>query len=105
MTATLAFAKILCVGAIPSLADSKQSELTVTISILIVLATLAVLLRFYCKRIIKGKLGPDDYTILVALVSRIPEYSNTFGATDMPNQVLTYGLNINSFFGENISRP
>ena len=67
-------AKLLCVTAIPSLADSKQSELVVTIAIMVALATLAVILRLYCRGIIRAKLGADDYVIMIALASIAPRY-------------------------------
>lgn len=93
---TLAVAKVLCVNAIPSLADSKQPELVATIAVMVALASVAVILRFYCRRIIRATLGADDYMILIALASLkgchrcIPTLLTMF-------QLLTYSLNINSF--------
>ncbi|KAI4240047.1 MAG: hypothetical protein LQ352_007732 [Teloschistes flavicans] len=46
---------------------------------MLIIATLAVVLRLYARRISAAKLGPDDYWILIALL-------------------LTYGLDINSFY-------
>ena len=66
--ATLSVAKQLCLGAIPSLNDNKQAELSITVGILMVLAGLAVVLRLYCRRISRMKLGADDYLILLSLV-------------------------------------
>ncbi|KAI4202070.1 MAG: hypothetical protein LQ350_002859 [Teloschistes chrysophthalmus] len=46
---------------------------------MLIIATVAVVLRLYARRISAAKLGPDDYWILIALI-------------------LTYGLDITSFF-------
>ncbi|KAL8636440.1 MAG: hypothetical protein Q9228_006164 [Teloschistes exilis] len=78
---TLVAAGKLCINAIPSLVEARGNELVATITIMLIIATLAVILRLYARRISAAKLGPDDYWILIALI-------------------LTYGLDVNSFFCE-----
>ncbi|KAI4100346.1 MAG: hypothetical protein LQ339_005519 [Xanthoria mediterranea] len=77
--ATFSVAKDLCLTAIPSLAESRGGELVATVTILMVIATLAVILRLYARKISGTKLGTDDYMIVVALI-------------------LTLGLDVNSYF-------
>ncbi|KAL9048080.1 MAG: hypothetical protein Q9206_006257 [Seirophora lacunosa] len=76
---TLSVARQLCVAAVPTLLENRGHELVATIAVMLVIATLAVLLRLYARRVSRSKFGTDDYLILVALI-------------------LTYGLDITSFF-------
>ncbi|KAI4269949.1 MAG: hypothetical protein L6R38_007281 [Xanthoria sp. 2 TBL-2021] len=78
-TATFSVAKDLCLTAIPSLAESRGGELVATVTVLMIIATIAVILRLYARRISGAKFGTDDYMIVVALI-------------------LTYGLDINSYY-------
>ncbi|KAL8947284.1 MAG: hypothetical protein Q9222_006421, partial [Ikaeria aurantiellina] len=65
--ATLAAARELCISAIPSLTESRGGELVATVTIMLVVATIAVILRLYARKISASRLGADDYLILVAL--------------------------------------
>ncbi|KAL8684373.1 MAG: hypothetical protein Q9218_008319, partial [Villophora microphyllina] len=64
---TLSAARSLCVAAIPDLVESRGGELVATVTVMLIIATLAVVLRLYARRISAAKLGPDDYWILIAL--------------------------------------
>ena len=76
---TLAAAGKLCVSAIPSLVESRASELSAYIATIMVLAILSVLLRLFARSISGAKLRWDDFFIILALV-------------------MTIGLDINSFY-------
>ncbi|KAL8799507.1 MAG: hypothetical protein Q9182_005845 [Xanthomendoza sp. 2 TL-2023] len=77
---TLSASRDLCVAAIPSLAvESRGGELVATVTVMMIIASIAVLLRLYARRISAAKLGKDDYLIIVALI-------------------FTYGLDIISFY-------
>ncbi|KAL9602755.1 MAG: hypothetical protein Q9219_001598 [cf. Caloplaca sp. 3 TL-2023] len=76
---TLSVARQLCLAAIPSLTDTRGGELVATVAILMVIATVAVILRLLARRVSASKLGTDDYLIILALF-------------------LTYGVDINSFY-------
>ncbi|KAL8634910.1 MAG: hypothetical protein Q9226_009414, partial [Calogaya cf. arnoldii] len=76
---TFSVAKDLCLTAIPSLAESRGGELVATVTVLMVIATIAVILRLYARKVSGAKFGTDDYLIIVALI-------------------LTYGLDINSYY-------
>ncbi|KAL8922146.1 MAG: hypothetical protein Q9208_005341 [Pyrenodesmia sp. 3 TL-2023] len=76
---TLSVARKLCVAALPSLLESRGKELVATVTVMLIIATIAVILRLYARRISRSKLGVDDYLIIVALI-------------------LTYGLDINAFY-------
>lgn len=95
--ATFSVAKDLCLTAIPSLAESRGGELVATVTILMVIATLAVILRLYARKISGTKLGTDDYMIVVALVC-FPRLQRILHFIDEV-QILTYGLDVNSYFG------
>ena len=66
--ATFAAAKDLCLTAIPSLAESRGGELVATVTVLMIIATIAVILRLYARKVSGAKFGTDDYLIVVALV-------------------------------------
>ncbi|KAL8751681.1 MAG: hypothetical protein Q9184_005993 [Pyrenodesmia sp. 2 TL-2023] len=72
-------ARKLCVAALPSLLESRSKELVATVTVMLIIATIAVILRLYARRISRSMLGVDDYLIIVALI-------------------LTYGLDINAFY-------
>ena len=59
----------ICSNAVPWLKDSRQSVVVASITSLLVLATVAVILRVVARRIAKVKFGIDDWLIGVALVS------------------------------------
>lgn len=65
---SLSVARQLCVAAVPSLVESRGNELVTTIVVMMVIASIAVLLRLYARRISKSKIGVDDVLIIVALV-------------------------------------
>ncbi|KAL8931271.1 MAG: hypothetical protein Q9211_007094, partial [Gyalolechia sp. 1 TL-2023] len=69
----------LCLAAIPTLDENRGGELVAAVTVMMIIATTAVFLRLYARRISASKLGADDYIILLALI-------------------LTYGLDINSYF-------
>ncbi|KAL8993916.1 MAG: hypothetical protein Q9169_005990 [Polycauliona sp. 2 TL-2023] len=77
--ATFSVAKELCLTAIPSLAENRGGELVATVTVLMIVATVAVILRLYARRISGAKYGTDDYLIIAALI-------------------LTWGLDINSYY-------
>ncbi|KAL8884651.1 MAG: hypothetical protein Q9215_007353 [Flavoplaca cf. flavocitrina] len=79
MRSTFAAAKDLCLTAIPSLAESRGGELVATVTVLMIIATIAVILRLYARKVSGAKFGTDDYLIVVALI-------------------LTFGLDTNSYY-------
>ncbi|KAL9597518.1 MAG: hypothetical protein Q9179_004236, partial [Wetmoreana sp. 5 TL-2023] len=93
---TLSVARSLCVAAIPDLVENRGGELVSTVTVMMVFATLAVLLRLYARRISAAKLGPDDYWIFIALVYFSD--SDSDGVLLTQRKVLTYGLDINAFY-------
>lgn len=95
--ATFSVAKDLCLTAIPSLAESRGGELVATVTILMVIATLAVILRLYARKISGTKLGTDDYMIVVALVCFLCLQEMLHLIDEA--KLLTYGLDINSYYG------
>ncbi|KAI4289045.1 MAG: hypothetical protein L6R35_001694 [Caloplaca aegaea] len=58
----------ICVAAVPWLNDSRGPEITVSLVILIILATIAVVLRFLARHITRTSYGLDDWLMLFALV-------------------------------------
>ncbi|KAL8675893.1 MAG: hypothetical protein Q9186_007527 [Xanthomendoza sp. 1 TL-2023] len=76
LTEGMEVAQKLCQSLIPSLNDSRQTEIVVIIAVMTVVSTVAVILRLLARRVSAAKYGVDDFLIVVALV-------------------LTYGLNIN----------
>ncbi|KAL8855202.1 MAG: hypothetical protein Q9221_000108 [Calogaya cf. arnoldii] len=66
----------LCQSVIPSLNDSRQTEIVAIVAVMTVVSTVAVILRLLGRRVSVAEYGIDDFLIVVALV-------------------LTYGLNIN----------
>ena len=67
--ATLAIAKALCLDAVPSLRDSRQKEVSISVIVMMTLAIAAVLLRLWARQISSASFGVDDVFIIVALVS------------------------------------
>lgn len=79
---TQSVARQLCVAAVPKLVENRGNDLVATITVMLVIATLAVLLRLYARRISRSKLGVDDYLILVALVHLLPSILTTLWSND-----------------------
>lgn len=48
--------------------DNKSSRVYATSSIMIFLTSVAIVLRLYCRRKLRVRIGPDDFAILIALV-------------------------------------
>lgn len=48
--------------------ENRSSILYATSSIMILLTSVAMFVRIYCNRKLRAPIGPDDFTILVALV-------------------------------------
>lgn len=69
-------AQQLCLKTIPSLNDSRGTEIVAIVAVMTVVSTVAVILRLMGRKISAAPYGIDDALIIVALV-------------------LTYGLNIN----------
>lgn len=65
----MSFASQLCGNAIPSLKDSRGPEIIAAIVVIMVLATLAVVLRLGSRKISAAEFGKDDFLIVLALVS------------------------------------
>lgn len=59
----------ICSSAVPWLNDSRELEVVVSITVLLALATAAVILRVFARRISKLEFGIDDWLIGLALVS------------------------------------
>ncbi|KAI4244644.1 MAG: hypothetical protein L6R40_002848 [Gallowayella cf. fulva] len=76
LTEGIEVAQKLCQSIIPSLNDSRQTEIVAIIAVMTVVSTISVILRLLGRRVSAAKYGVDDFLIVVALV-------------------LTYGLNIN----------
>lgn len=72
----LEVAQQLCLSVIPSLNDNRGTEIVSIVAVMMVLSTVAVILRLIGRRITAAPYGIDDLLIIVALI-------------------LTYGLNIN----------
>ncbi|CAL8583153.1 hypothetical protein XPA_008787 [Xanthoria parietina] len=66
----------LCQSVVPSLNDSRQTEIVAIVAVMTVVSTLSVILRLLGRRVSAAQYGADDYLIVVALI-------------------LTYGLNVN----------
>ncbi|KAL8761467.1 MAG: hypothetical protein Q9184_002424 [Pyrenodesmia sp. 2 TL-2023] len=69
-------AQELCRKTIPSLNDSKGTEIVVIVAVMTVVSTVAVILRLIGRKISAAPYGADDALIIAALI-------------------LTYGLNVN----------
>ncbi|KAI4136930.1 MAG: hypothetical protein L6R39_007558 [Caloplaca ligustica] len=69
-------AQRVCLNAIPSLNDSRETEIVAMVAVMTVVSTIAVILRLLGRRISAAPYGVDDFFIIVALI-------------------LTYGLNMN----------
>ena len=59
----------LCLQAVPSLSDSRESTVLGSIITLLTLATLAVILRLIARKVSPMFFGVDDLLIVLALVS------------------------------------
>ncbi|KAL8652546.1 MAG: hypothetical protein Q9210_002615 [Variospora velana] len=58
----------ICVAAVPWLNDNRGPEITGSLAILIILATIAVVLRFVARHITQTSYGLDDWLMFFALV-------------------------------------
>ena len=52
--------------------DDRTTEMRVAFTLNIILASVAVILRFVSRRIVRAKLQADDYTTMAALVRFFP---------------------------------
>ena len=59
----------LCLQAVPSLSESRESTVLGSIITLLILSTLAVMLRMMARRVSAMMFGIDDVLIVLALVS------------------------------------
>ena len=59
----------MCSDLVPFLDDYRGHELIAFYTFAITMAYLAVAMRFVSQRISRGKIGLDDYLVVVALVS------------------------------------
>ncbi|KAL8866696.1 MAG: hypothetical protein Q9174_006145, partial [Haloplaca sp. 1 TL-2023] len=92
--ATLAAASRLCTAAVPSLLDNRGGGLVATITILLIIAILAVVLRLWARKISRVRLGADDYWIIVSLVcSSVP----VIGKCPDIWKILVFGLDATSY--------
>lgn len=75
--------------------DNKSSRVYATSSIMIFLTSVAIVLRLYCRRKLRVRIGPDDFAILIALVSsrwiNLKKGMRTVKLTAI-SKVLSYGL-------------
>lgn len=69
-------AQRVCVSVMPSLNNSRQTEIVSIVAVMMTVSTVAVILRLVGRKISAAPYGADDFLIVVALI-------------------LTYGLNIN----------
>ncbi|KAL8710538.1 MAG: hypothetical protein Q9220_004971 [cf. Caloplaca sp. 1 TL-2023] len=69
-------AQQLCVSVVPSLNDSRGTEVIAIVAVMTAISTIAVILRLIGRKVSAAPYGADDVLIVVALI-------------------LTYGLNIN----------
>ena len=58
----------ICVEAVPWLTESRQPEFFGAIITLLILSSIAVLLRFMARKITRQNFGWDDWLILAALI-------------------------------------
>ena len=69
MIATLAAAGKLCTAAVPSLNNSRQTEILAAVIVMMALSTTAVVLRLISRKISAARFGIDDGLMVLALVS------------------------------------
>lgn len=60
--------RTVCIAAVPWLDNSRVPEILGALTTLTVLATMAVILRFFARRVAGASYGADDWLILLALV-------------------------------------
>lgn len=65
----MGIAQGLCSRAIPSLNDSRQTEIIVIVVVMMFVSSLAVFLRLIARYLSTAKYGYDDLFIILALVS------------------------------------
>lgn len=68
MTVALHLAQDFCVGSLPSLNDSRQTEIIAIVTIMMVASTVSVILRMVARQMSSAKYGLDDVLIIIALV-------------------------------------
>ena len=68
---SLSSTRRICIQAVPWLNDNRGPEVVAAITIMTVLATIAVIMRYMARRISNLKFGMDDWLIVVALVRTI----------------------------------
>ncbi|KAL9592091.1 MAG: hypothetical protein Q9179_007064 [Wetmoreana sp. 5 TL-2023] len=64
----MANTRTICVAAVPWLNDNRGPEIVAALTILTILATLAVVLRFIARKVSGSSYGVDDWLILFTLV-------------------------------------
>ena len=101
---TLAFAAQLCSTAIPSLKDNKGPEVDAIVITIMVLATIAVSLRFFARWVSATKYGMDDLLIVFALVSDLISQQCTRILADVA-KVITYCMDIMYLTGKFPRQP
>ncbi|KAL8964538.1 MAG: hypothetical protein Q9183_004385 [Haloplaca sp. 2 TL-2023] len=69
-TAQSAIAKTrsICIDAVPELSETRGPEVVAAVTVLTVLATIAVALRFLARHVARAQYGWDDWLMLLALV-------------------------------------
>ncbi|KAI4177281.1 MAG: hypothetical protein LQ348_005849 [Seirophora lacunosa] len=86
----------LCIEAVPWLARDRGPEFVAAVTVLLILATVAVVLRFLARSVNRSLNGWDDWLMLCALVTN-PSIRSTGTPTD-PLKVWEYGLCIVQYF-------
>lgn len=69
--------RTVCVAAAPWLGDNRVPEILGAVTTLIVLATIAVALRFFARAVQSAPYGYDDWLILFALVGAAQRTNDT----------------------------
>lgn len=63
----------LCLEAVPALRESRQEEILGVVITLMIITTVAVVLRFVARRMTAAKYGVDDLLTVLALVRSIQD--------------------------------
>lgn len=83
--------------------DNRSSTVYATSSIMIFLTSVAVVLRLYCRRKLRLRIGPDDFAILIALVSsgwiNLKKGIRTV-KLKASSKILSYGLCVELMLGQ-----
>lgn len=67
----------ICVDALPWLGHDRSPEYFGAVTVLLILSTLAVVLRFLARSIARSSYGYDDWIMLFALVCDLFEFGET----------------------------